>query len=233
MENNNLSRRIENLVSKIDDIKTELNKIKAESLNYSEIKEPEVVVKEELKPVLTPVTEEKKEPIIITPPIIKKPLVIAQAVAKPKEPAKSFIERNPNMEKFIGENLINKIGIGILVIGIGIFVKYAIDQDWIGPVGRVMIGVLCGGILLGFAHFLRKTYKPFSSVLVGGGVAILYLTIAIAFQKYHIFDQKVAFAIMVGITGFTVLFAISYDRVEIAILAILGGFLSPFMISTG
>jgi uncharacterized membrane protein len=231
MDNNNLARRIENLVSRIDDIKTELNKIKADALNYTEIKEP-VIIKEEVKPVLKQVPEEKKDPIIITPPMVNR-LAPPVVVMKPKEPQKSFFERNPNMEKFIGENLINKIGIAILVIGIGIFVKYAIDQDWIGPIGRVMIGVLCVGILLGFAHYLRKNYKAFSSVLIGGGVAILYLTIAIAFQKYHIFSQTVAFAIMVGITGFTVLFAISYDRVEIAILAILGGFLSPFMVSTG
>ncbi|MFL5731025.1 MAG: DUF2339 domain-containing protein, partial [Cytophagaceae bacterium] len=237
--NNNLSRRIENLISKIDDIKSELNKIKADALNYSEIKES-VVVKEEVKPVLKPVVEEKKVPIVITPPVVKKPAMPEPVkVLRPKVPQKSFFERNPNLEKFIGENLINKIGIAILVIGIGIFVKYAIDKDWIGPVGRVMVGVLCGGILLGFAHYLRKNYKAFSSVLIGGGVAILYLTIAIAYQKYHIFsevaktNQTIAFALMVGITGFTVLFAIAYNRVEIAILAILGGFLSPFMVSSG
>jgi uncharacterized membrane protein len=237
MENNNLVRRIENLVSKIDDIKTELNKIKADALNYTEIKEPVTVVKEEVKPVLKPVPEEKAEPIVITPPVTKKPVLTAPvAVAKPKVPQKSFFERNPNMEKFIGENLMNKVGIAILVIGIGIFVKYAIDQDWIGPAGRVMIGILCGGILLGFAHYLRKEFKPFSSVLIGGGVAILYLTITIAYKKYpeelHI-TQTAAFIFMVFITGFTVLFAIAYDRVEIAILAILGGFLSPFMVSSG
>jgi uncharacterized membrane protein len=237
MENNNLARRIENLVSKIDDIKTELNKIKADALNYTEIKELVTIVKEEVKPVLKPVPEEKVEPIVITPPVTKKPVLTPPVVlVKPKVPQKSFFERNPNMEKFIGENLMNKIGIAILVIGIGIFVKYAIDQDWIGPVGRVMIGILCGGILLGFAHYLRKEFKAFSSVLIGGGVAILYLTIAIAYKKYpeelHI-TQTVAFIIMVFITGFTVLFAIAYNRVEIAILAILGGFLSPFMVSSG
>ena len=44
----------------------------------------------------------------------------------------------------IGENWLNKIGIAILVIGIGFFVKYAIDQNWIGEVGRVAIGIGTG-----------------------------------------------------------------------------------------
>src|SRR5690606_26638738 len=99
------------------------------------------------------------------------------------EPKPSFFERN-DLEKFIGENLINKIGIGILVLGIGFFVKYAIDQDWINEIGRVFIGIICGGILIGFAHKTKEKFKAFSSVLVGGGMAIFYFSIAIAFHEY-------------------------------------------------
>ncbi|MFN6945317.1 MAG: DUF2339 domain-containing protein [Cytophagaceae bacterium] len=151
----------------------------------------------------------------------------------PKEKRKSFLERNPDMEKFIGENLMNKIGIVILVAGIAIFVKYAIDKDWIGPVGRVMIAVLSGGMLVGVAHYLRKNYKSFSSVLLGGGIAVLYLSVAMAFHFYSLISQPVAFGIMVLITAFTVGFSLLYNRMEIAILAILGGFGTPFMVSTG
>ena len=111
--------------------------------------------------------------------------------------------------------------------------KYAIDQDWINEIGRVFIGILCGGLLLGVAHKMRKTFIAFSSVLVGGGLAVLYLTITIAFHDYHIFNQTVAFIIMVVITAFAVILSLGYNRVELAILAILGGFGSPFMVSTG
>jgi uncharacterized membrane protein len=180
----------------------------------------------------------KPQPKIYTPPqIIDEPKpVVAQVVTppsppKPKKP--SFFERNPDIEKFIGENLANKIGIGILVIGIGFFVKYAIDQEWINEVGRVFIGILCGGILLGLAHYLRKSFTAFSSVLVGGGIAVLYLTIYIAFHAYGMFTPLVAFMLMAVITGFAVFFSLAYNKVELAVVALLGGFASPLMVSTG
>lgn len=137
------------------------------------------------------------------------------------------------LEDFIGGNLLNKIGIAILIIGIGIFVKYAIDKDWIGSVGRVMIGLLSGGILMGVAHWLRKSYKAFSSVLLGGGVSVLYFSVGIAFHQYGLLSQSVAFGLMCGITAATVFFSIAYDRQEIAVLALLGSFATPFMVSKG
>ncbi|MCO4291525.1 DUF2339 domain-containing protein [Solitalea sp. MAHUQ-68] len=146
---------------------------------------------------------------------------------------KSFLERNPDLEKYIGENLFNKIGIAILVLGMGFFLKYAIDKNWINEIGRTFIGIVTGGALITIAHRMRKSFAAFSSVLVGGGIAILYFTITIAFQQYQLFSQTIAFIIMVLITGFAVLLSISYDRKELAILAILGGFTSPLMISTG
>ncbi|HEX8547001.1 MAG TPA: DUF2339 domain-containing protein, partial [Cytophagaceae bacterium] len=150
-----------------------------------------------------------------------------------QESIHNFFKNNPDLEKFIGENLINKIGIAILVLGIGFFVKYAIDQDWIHEIGRVFIGLLCGGILVGIAHKLRQNFKAFSSVLVGGGIAVFYFTITIAFREYHIFNQTAAFGLMVVITAFAVLLSLAYDRIELAILSIIGGFASPFLLSTG
>jgi uncharacterized membrane protein len=191
----------------------------------------------EPKPVLQPEPETAFSVPKTAVPIVN---IEAEKIPEPKtsfiqnaDPKPGFFERNPDLEKFIGENLANKIGIAILVLGIGFFVKYAIDQNWINEIGRVFIGILCGGILLGVAHKLRKTFTAFSSVLVGGGIAVLYFTIAIAFHEYQIFSQTVAFVIMVIITAFTIFLSLGYNRVELAVLAILGGFGSPFMVSTG
>ena len=148
-------------------------------------------------------------------------------------PSPTFFERHPDMEKFIGENLVSKIGIAILVLAIGYFVKYAIDQNWIGPVARVAIGLLCGGILVALAHRFRNTYRGFSSVLAGGGIAVFYFTITLAFQQFQLFSQTTAFIIMIVITIFAVLLALLYDKQELAVIALIGGFSAPFLVSTG
>ncbi|MCY7291188.1 MAG: DUF2339 domain-containing protein, partial [Ferruginibacter sp.] len=134
---------------------------------------------------------------------------------------------------FIGENLVNKIGIAILVLAIGFFVKYAIDQNWVGPLARVSIGILCGAILVGIAHKMRNSYKSFSSVLAGGGLAVFYFTITLAYHQFKLFDQTTAFVIMIVITAFAVTLSLLYNKQELAIIALLGGFLAQFLVSTG
>ncbi len=203
---------------------------------------PEIIIQQEpaIEELEEPIEEEEFEfeeqienPVFTKTEEFSRHSIINSQANLPPENKPGFFERNPDLEKFIGENLANKIGIGILVLGISFFVKYAIDKDWINEIGRVFIGILCGGILLGVAHKLRKTFTGFSSVLVGGGIAVLYLTIAIAFHEYKIFDQTAAFLLMLGITGFAVIFSLGYNRIELAVLSILGGFASPFMVSTG
>lgn len=148
-------------------------------------------------------------------------------------PPPTFFERNPDMEKFIGENLVSKIGIAILVLAIGFFVKYSIDQNWMGPVARVANGILGGGILIVLAHRFRNKYRGFSSVLAGGGIAVFYFTITLAFQQFQLFSQTTAFVIMIVITIFAVALALLYDKQELAIIALIGGFLAPLLVSTG
>ncbi|MGB0839400.1 MAG: DUF2339 domain-containing protein [Chitinophagales bacterium] len=170
--------------------------------------------------------------LTLKPDLAQKRLGYKPKPSPEKRPPR-FWERNIDWETFIGENLINKIGIVILVLGIAFGVRYAIGESWINEIGRVFIGILAGGGLLGLAHYLRNKYHAFSSVLIGGGLAVLYFTIFIAFHEYQIFSQTAAFVIMIGITAFAVMLSIVYDRSEIAILALFGGLASPFMVSTG
>lgn len=188
------------------------------------------VVPPQVQQVYTPPPQPKPQPQMQTQPQPARKPFVPQPPAPPKQ---GFFERNPDMEKFIGERLITFIGIAILVIGIAFFVKYAIDKEWINETGRTAIGILCGGILVGVAHRLRKSYTTFSSILAGGGIATLYFTITYAFQTYHLFSQTVAFSLLAVITLFTVLLSVGYDRKELAILAIIGGFASPIMVKTG
>ena len=196
------------------------------------VKLPEPPKPVEIKP--EPVVERQQEVISDSLSQIRRPVKTWEPAPKPtEEPELSFFERYPDLEKFIGENLVNKIGIAILVLAIAFFVKYAIDNDWVGPVGRVGIGIICGGILIGFAHRLRNSYKAFSSVLVGGGIAVFYFTITLAYQEFHLFDQTVSFIILILITVFAVALSLLYDKQELAVIALVGGFASPFMVSNG
>lgn len=194
-------------------------------------KEKTIPVLEKLKPTVFPAAEKI---VFAMNTDLPKP---AYTKPEPYVPELSwwekFKEKNPDLEKFIGENLINKIGVLILVLGISYFVKFAIDKDWINEPARVGIGVLCGALVMAFAHKLRKNYAPFSSVLVAGAIAIFYFTIGIAFHDYHLFNQSVAFVIMTVITAFSCLISISYDRKELAVLSLIGGFAVPFMVRSG
>lgn len=170
-----------------------------------------------------------EEHIEVAPPVANPQTI------RPTEPPPTPKPPKPptDLEKFVGENLISKIGIIILVLGIGFFVKYAIDQNWIGEIGRAAIGFLAGGILISLAHYLRKSFKTFSSLLTGGGFAIFYITTYISFHEYHIFSQTAAFIIMIVTTIFSVLTSLAYDKKELAIFSQLGGYAAPFMLSTG
>lgn len=135
-----------------------------------------------------------------------------------------------NFENFIGGNLLSKIGILALVAGIGFFVKYAIDNDWINEVGRTVLGLLTGLGIWAIAFKLRNSYRSFSSVLAGGGFAICFVTIALAHQFYNLIPWSMAFGSFTILSIAMIFLSLRYDRRELALIAILGGFVSPCLI---
>lgn len=149
--------------------------------------------------------------------------------------SRPFIKTEPRVkkdwERFIGEKLMSLVGIAILVLGIFFTVKWAIDKKLIGDAGKILIGIICGTALIGVAHKVRKSFRTFSSILVGGGLAVLYFTVYIAYQDYHLLTQIPAFIAMVCVTIFAVILSLLYDRIELAIIALLGGFITPFFVS--
>lgn len=254
-QKNSYVKESESLRKEIISLREQVSKLVVTRVPEKELPAPEK--KEAPKPAAPPVYEKPleeslyvipekpaavvdiSEDIISTPPVKKEmpraavPAAPPRPPVPPKPPKPGFFERNPDLEKFIGENLVSKIGIAILVLAIGFFVKYAIDNNWIGSVGRVAVGVICGGILVAIAHKLRKSYQAFSSVLVGGGLAVFYFTITLAFHEYQLFSQLTTFIIMIVITAFAVLLSLLYNRQELAVIALVGGFATPFMASNG
>ena len=134
------------------------------------------------------------------------------------------------IEKFIGENLINKIGIAIVIIGVGIGVKYAIDNDLISPLVRIILGYLVGFGLAGFAIRLKPKYLNFSAVLFSGAMAIQYFISYAAFSYYNLFPQMAAIILMVLITILTVALALFYKQQVIAHFGLVGAYIVPFLL---
>jgi len=134
---------------------------------------------------------------------------------------------------FLKQNALTIIGIFTLVLGIGYFVKYAIDKNWIGETSRAGIGFIVGVAIIGTGHFLRKNYNAFSSIITGGGIAVLYFTTTIAFREYHIFSQNIGFLITCLITIASISLSYYYKSEILIIFSLFGGFLAPLMISTG
>ena len=149
-----------------------------------------------------------------------------ERTAQPPKPAEKS-----EIEKFIGENLISKIGIVILVIGIAIGAKYAIDRNIITPLMRIVIGYVFGFGLMAFAVKLKAKYHNFSAVLMSGALAILYFITFFAHSLYGFFSQATAFVLMTMLTVFTVVAAINYSRQIIAHLGLVGAYAVPFLLS--
>ncbi len=144
---------------------------------------------------------------------------------------RSFVKSD--FEKFIGENLISKIGILILIIGVGIGAKYAIDKELLSPLTRIILGYLIGIGLMGFALKLKAKYESFSSVLLSGAIAIMYFLTYAAYDFYQLIPQGLAFALMLIFTSFTVVAAIKYNKQVIAHIGLVGAYGVPFLLSDG
>jgi len=139
-----------------------------------------------------------------------------------------------SLESKIGGNLLNKVGMAAIILGMAYFLKYAIDNEWIGEAGRVMVGVLTGLGFVAWGESLhRKEMRAYAVTILGGGVAILYFSIFAAFSFYHLLDQIPALLLMVLITVATVVMAVRYDSKTIAIFATVGGFMTPALLGTG
>lgn len=221
----------ESLLNLMEELPLKEKKVEPKPELKKKVEEVIPAIKKIVKEIETPITEKKSEIV----EIVKK---VKERKEEEKRKSKKAVFTMPtiekrNMEQFIGENLINKIGIGILVLGIAYFVNFAIDNNWISQVGRIAIGFLSGGLLTLIAHKIRKSYKAFSSVLVGGAMAVFYYTISIGFHEYQQFSQPVAFILMVVVTAFSVLLSISYDKKTLAILGLIGAFSTPLMLSNG
>ena len=178
-----------------------------------------------------------------------KPLVVKESQKYLKENFDEFIdEKTPlksphkktqtstsqsDIEQYIGGNLINKIGIVILIFGLGLFVKYAIDNGFFPPLVRLILSFAAGLTLVTVGIFLKSKYKTYSAVLFSGGMVVLYFTAygGSVFFDPSLLPRNISFYLMVIFTVVTVIAAMIYDLQIIGLLGLVGAYAVPFLLS--
>ena len=156
---------------------------------------------------------------------------------KPAEPAAA--EPPPaaiNWEQFMGVKLFAWIGGLALFLGVAFFVKLSFENNWITPAMRVTLGFLTGaGLLAGGVILSHRAYRVTSQTLCATGIVILYAVTYAGHSVYHfdIFGTLPTFLFMALVTAAACMVAVALEAQVVALLGMLGGFLTPVLLSTG
>ncbi len=223
-----LEKRHNSFSKEIDELRKEIKGLNNFESKRESLGNQELTQKENLPEINPQALHEFVPPIIHS--MIEKSNAIHERVLNFDTPQS---EIKLNIEKFIGENLINKIGIIITVIGVAIGAKYSIEHELISPLTRIILGYLMGIGLLGFGIKLKANYLNFSAVLVSGAIAILYFITYAAYGFYDLMPQLLAFGLMTIFTVFAVLTALHYNNQVIAHIGLVGAYAVPFLLSDG
>lgn len=141
------------------------------------------------------------------------------------------VESREAAESRFGLTVINRIGAATLAIGVIFFFKYAVDNRWIGASGRVVLGLLAGCLLIGFAEWLRgRSQQAFSQGIAGCGLATLYISLYAASAYYKLFGEPIAFIALVAVCALALVLSVRYSSSAIAILGFIGALLTPMLL---
>jgi uncharacterized membrane protein len=140
-----------------------------------------------------------------------------------------------SLESAIGTRWIGRIGVLAILFGVAFFLKYSFDNKLIGETGRVILGIFWGAVFVSVGEYLqkKKNLGLYGQLLSGGGLAVLYLSLYAAFALYHLIPAPLAAAGMLAVTTAGMTLSIRYSTYSLAAIALLGGFLTPIMLSTG
>ena len=165
------------------------------------------------------------------------PVPIAALPASPplQRPVATRPQPAFNFEQFLGVKLFAWIGAFVGFLAVAFALKYSFDQGWVSPAVRVAGGLLVGvSLLIGGLKLNRERYAVTVQSLCGAGIVILYADFFTAHALYKLIESPYAtFALMSLVTAVAFFLAVRLGAQAVAILGLLGGFLTPVLISTG
>lgn len=148
--------------------------------------------------------------------------------------AKQSARPKASLESRIGGQWLNRVGIVAVLVGLSYFLKLAFENNWIGPATQVLIGIAAGiGLLVWSERFRSKGYPGFAYSLKAVSFGALYLSLWAASQYYHLVPSTVTFIGMVLVTLTSAALSLRQNAELLAAFALVGGFLTPVLISTG
>ncbi|MFN0186431.1 MAG: DUF2339 domain-containing protein [Aquabacterium sp.] len=132
-----------------------------------------------------------------------------------------------------GGNTIVKAGVAILFIGLAFLARYASEHVQVPPELRLAGVGAVALVLLVLGWRLRHLRAGYAQVLQGGAVAVLYLTVFVAWRWYTVLGPGPAFAFMVVVAAAAAALAVLQNAPSLAVIGALGGFMVPLLVSTG
>jgi hypothetical protein len=178
-----------------------------------------------------PVRAEEPPPRAAVPvwpaaPVVEPPPTEPPPPAAGLEPARA-------LETRLGLTWLNRIGVLTVVLAVAFFFKYAVDNQWIGETGRVVLGVLAGFATLALAEAIwRKGHRIYAQGIVAAGITILYLSFYASFGFYGLVKQGPAFLLLALTTAMAGALAIRYGAIAVSMLGLTGGYLTPLLLRT-
>jgi uncharacterized membrane protein len=184
-------------------------------------------------PVASPV--ESDSTTTLSPPHEERPL---EPTLPPPEPPQPFPALQARLQAalwdfFFGENALVRIGVIVLFFGVGFLLKYAVEHIYIPIEVRLMAVAVGATVMLAIGWRLRLSRPGYALIVQGGGVGVLYLTVFAAFRLYQLLPAGGVLALLVGISVFSAMLAVTQDSRSLAAMGVSGGFLSPVIASTG
>lgn len=208
----------------------------------------EAPVRQEVPPVIEPPPVVDVPPVIEAPPVIEVPPVIGEAAAAPPvPPAPPPFEAPPSepppvepparrfdWEGLVGVKLFSWVAGVALALAAVFFLRYSIDQGWLSPAVRSVIGLLVGiSLVVGCELKVARRYSVTANALDGAGLFTLFATAFAAHSLWHLIGALAAFLFMALVAAAAVGLSIRRESLFIALLGLLGAFSTPALLSTG